>query len=159
MVRPEDWDRIADFQYPWYDTRYGFDEEPALERVLLSCGMIVDAGSGLGYDAARFARLCPDGQVVGMELTELVAAAHRKFGSIPNLHYIQLAVFGFGGLAGERPARNQSESHGPACNRVRGNTLHRFTPSCSQTPQSDEDSGKFWADGIVPYRPLTQQET
>ncbi len=89
MVRPEDWDRIADFQYPWYDTRYGFADELELERALRDCRVVLDAGSGLGYDAARFARLCPGGQVVGMELTELVLAAHRKFASMPNVHYVQ----------------------------------------------------------------------
>jgi SAM-dependent methyltransferase/uncharacterized protein YbaR (Trm112 family) len=89
MVRPEDLPRIEQFQYPWYDERYGFGHEQGLRDALADCRAVLDAGSGLGYDAARFARVCPDGQVVGLELTDLVTAAHREFGAQPNLHFAQ----------------------------------------------------------------------
>jgi SAM-dependent methyltransferase/uncharacterized protein YbaR (Trm112 family) len=89
MVRPEDLPRIEQFQYPWYDARYGFGDEEGLRAALAGAGTVLDAGSGLGYDAARFARVCPDGQVIGLELTDLVTAAEREFGSQPNLHFVQ----------------------------------------------------------------------
>jgi SAM-dependent methyltransferase/uncharacterized protein YbaR (Trm112 family) len=89
MVRPEDMPRIERFQYPWYDARYGFGDEDGLRDALTRARRVLDAGSGLGYDAARFARVCPEGQVVGLELTDLVVAAEREFGSQPNLHFVQ----------------------------------------------------------------------
>jgi SAM-dependent methyltransferase len=89
MVRPEDLPRIEKFQYPWYDARYGFGDEAGLREALAGARTVLDAGSGLGYDAARFARVCPEGQVVGLELTDLVTAAHHEFGAQPNLHFVQ----------------------------------------------------------------------
>jgi SAM-dependent methyltransferase len=89
MVRPEDLPKIQKFQYPWYDARYGFGDEDGLRHALAGARTVLDAGSGLGYDAARFARVCPEGQVVGLELTDLVSAAQREFGGQPNLHFVQ----------------------------------------------------------------------
>jgi SAM-dependent methyltransferase/uncharacterized protein YbaR (Trm112 family) len=89
MVRPEDLAKIEKFQYPWYDARYGFGDEAGLGAALAGCRTVLDAGSGLGYDAARFSRVCPGGQVVGLELTDLVVAAHGRFGGQPNLHFVR----------------------------------------------------------------------
>lgn len=88
----QDFDSVESFQFPWYDTRYGYGDEDGLRATLATCRTVLDAGSGLGYDAARFSRLCPQGQVVGIELTDLVAAAHRQFGSLPNVHYVQADI-------------------------------------------------------------------
>jgi len=89
MVRSEDLAPIERFQYPWYDARYGFGDEHGLRDGLADCRVILDAGSGLGYDAARFARVAPQAQVVGLELTDLVTAAQQEFGTQPNLHFVQ----------------------------------------------------------------------
>jgi hypothetical protein len=62
----EKWDRYADtgdletfyaFQRRWYLDLYGFADEAALAAHLAACSTIVDAGCGLGYKAAWFARL------------------------------------------------------------------------------------------------------
>jgi len=89
MVESDAMPQIEEFQYPWYDSRYGFGDEQGLRDALAGARAVLDAGSGLGYDAARFARVCGEGQVVGLELTDLVTAAEREFGSQPNLHFVQ----------------------------------------------------------------------
>jgi SAM-dependent methyltransferase/uncharacterized protein YbaR (Trm112 family) len=88
----QDFASVEEFQFPWYDARYGFGDEAGLRAELAAARAVLDAGSGLGYDAARFSRLCPQGQIVGIELTDLVAAAHRQFGSLPNVHYVQADI-------------------------------------------------------------------
>jgi len=92
MFREEDFASVEDFQFPWYDTRYGFGDEEGLRATLARCRTVLDAGSGLGYDAARFSRMCAQGQVVGIELTDLVTTAQRQFGALPNVHYVQADI-------------------------------------------------------------------
>jgi SAM-dependent methyltransferase len=75
-------------QYQWYVERYGFQDEDRLARFLAGREAILDAGTGLGGDAARFARLS-DAEVVGMDLSDGVAEAERHFGGPANLHYLQ----------------------------------------------------------------------
>ena len=49
---------------------------------------MLEAGTGLGGDAARFARLS-DATVVGLDLSESIVTAQREFGAAENLHYVQ----------------------------------------------------------------------
>jgi len=67
MVESEAMPQIEEFQYPWYDTRYGFGDEQGLRDALAGAGAVLDAGSGLGYDAARFARVRSEERRVGKE--------------------------------------------------------------------------------------------
>jgi SAM-dependent methyltransferase/uncharacterized protein YbaR (Trm112 family) len=78
-------------QYEWYVERYGFNGEAGLASSLERCEAVLDAGTGLGGDAARFARIS-EAQVVGIDLSEGIAVAHEEFGSIPNVHYVQADI-------------------------------------------------------------------
>jgi SAM-dependent methyltransferase/uncharacterized protein YbaR (Trm112 family) len=85
----EDWKPMFEFQHQWYERRYGFESEEAIGEFLSGQSAILDAGTGLGRDAARFARLSEGAEVVGMDLSEAVTFAHKEFGSLPNVHYVQ----------------------------------------------------------------------
>jgi SAM-dependent methyltransferase len=90
------WSRVDDeeirqrveAQYRWYVERFGFGDDEGLRAFLDGKETVLEAGTGLGGDAARFARLS-DATVVGLDLSESIVAAQRQFGATPNLHYIQ----------------------------------------------------------------------
>lgn len=75
-------------QYRWYEERFGFDGDEGLARFLDGRERIAEFGTGLGGDAARFARLS-DACVVGVDLSDSVEMAQREFGDLPNLTYVQ----------------------------------------------------------------------
>lgn len=89
MLAPQDWGSLAEFQYDWYLRRYGLADEDALAALLAPHAAVLDAGSGLGRDVHRFARLAPDAQVIGLEISSAVDHAHEAFGAAPNVHYVQ----------------------------------------------------------------------
>jgi SAM-dependent methyltransferase/uncharacterized protein YbaR (Trm112 family) len=90
------WSRVDDeeirqrvrAQYEWYVERFGFETEHGLRSFLSNKQMVLEAGTGLGGDAARFARLSR-ATVVALDLSESIVTAHRQFGAAENLHYIQ----------------------------------------------------------------------
>jgi SAM-dependent methyltransferase/uncharacterized protein YbaR (Trm112 family) len=88
QVSPEELEQRFAQQYAWYVERYGFGDEDGLARFLSGREAILEAGTGLGGDAARFARLS-DAQVVGLDLSEGVVHAQRHFGGPENLSYVQ----------------------------------------------------------------------
>jgi SAM-dependent methyltransferase/uncharacterized protein YbaR (Trm112 family) len=88
QVSPEELEQRFAQQYEWYVDRYGFGDESGLADFLAGRETILEAGTGLGGDAARFARLC-DAQVVGLDLSDGVVMAQRHFGGPENLHYVQ----------------------------------------------------------------------
>jgi SAM-dependent methyltransferase/uncharacterized protein YbaR (Trm112 family) len=75
-------------QHRWYVERFGFGDEDGLAAFLAGKRTILEAGTGLGGDAARFARLS-DATVVGLDLSESIVTAQREFGAAPNLSFIQ----------------------------------------------------------------------
>lgn len=78
-------------QHRWYVERYGFEDEQGLSRFLAGKEQILEAGTGLGGDAARFARLS-EAQVIGLDLSEGIVSAQRYFGGPDgpqNLTYLQ----------------------------------------------------------------------
>lgn len=97
-VFTEKWDKYADtseldtfyqFQQDWYLKLYGFGTEEALKQHLLSANVILDAGCGLGYKAAWFARLAPQAVVVGMDYSGAAQQASEMFAEQPNLFFIR----------------------------------------------------------------------
>ncbi len=97
-VFTEKWDKYADtsnlevfyqFQREWYLKLYGFDDEKALANHLVTANVILDAGCGLGYKAAWFARLAPHAVVVGMDYSGAAQQASEMFADLPNLFFIQ----------------------------------------------------------------------
>lgn len=82
-------ERLYEFQRQWYLKLYGFADEAALARHLQSCRVIFDAGCGLGYKAAWFARLAPQALVVGMDFSDAARQAAATYVGLPNLFFVQ----------------------------------------------------------------------
>lgn len=82
-------ERLYEFQRRWYLSLYGFDDEDALARHLRQSPVIFDAGCGLGYKAAWFARLAPESLVIGMDFSDAAQQAARLYADLPNLFFIQ----------------------------------------------------------------------
>ncbi len=87
-VSPEELRQRFAQQFAWYLERYGWRDEQQLADYLGERGPILDAGTGLGGDAARFARIT-DAEVVGLDLSNGIEMAHDEFGARANLHYVQ----------------------------------------------------------------------
>jgi SAM-dependent methyltransferase/uncharacterized protein YbaR (Trm112 family) len=83
-----DKNELAEFQYRWFDERFGFADEQAFRGFLADKRRILDAGTGPGLCAARCARLS-GAHVVGMDLSDSVTAARRQHGALANLDYVQ----------------------------------------------------------------------
>lgn len=77
------------FQRDWYLKLYGFADEDALKAHLATARVILDAGCGLGYKAAWFARLAPHALVVGMDFSEAARQAAEMFAELPNLVFVR----------------------------------------------------------------------
>lgn len=94
-------ERLYEFQRQWYLRLYGFADEAALARHLAGCRTIFDAGCGLGYKAAWFARLAPQALVIGMDYSEAARQAAAAYADLPNLFFVQgdIARTGFAGGA------------------------------------------------------------
>jgi SAM-dependent methyltransferase/uncharacterized protein YbaR (Trm112 family) len=75
-------------QHEWYVQRYGFRDEEGLANFLAGKRRVLEAGTGTGGDAARFARLC-DAQVVGIDLSAAIDVAQSEFGGPENLDFVQ----------------------------------------------------------------------
>jgi SAM-dependent methyltransferase len=80
---------LYEFQRQWYLKLYGFASEQALREHLAGCGVILDAGCGLGYKAAWFAELAPHALVIGMDYSDAAAQAARSYAHLPNLVFVQ----------------------------------------------------------------------
>lgn len=85
----EEKERLYEFQRQWYLKLYGFADEAALARHLVGCRTIFDAGCGLGYKAAWFARLAPQALVIGMDYSDAARQAAAAYGDLPNLFFVQ----------------------------------------------------------------------
>ncbi len=80
--------RLAEYQYRWFEQRFGFADEADLSGFLAGKRRILDAGTGPGLCAARCAHIS-DAQVVGMDLSDSVAAARDRYAELENLDYVQ----------------------------------------------------------------------
>ena len=80
---------FEDSQFKWYLELYGFKNEEELKVFLQSKRVIFDAGCGLGYKAAWFAKLAPNSIVIGMDFSEAAKMAAKRYKDIPNLYFVQ----------------------------------------------------------------------
>lgn len=97
-VFSEKWEKYAStdaleafyhFQRDWYLRLYSFTDEEALRDHLSGCRLILDAGCGLGYKAAWFARLAPHALVVGIDFSAAARQAATQFAELDNLIFIR----------------------------------------------------------------------
>jgi ubiquinone/menaquinone biosynthesis C-methylase UbiE len=82
-------ERLFQFQRDWYLKLYGFNTEEALASFLSSKNVIFDAGCGLGYKAAWFAKLAPHALVIGMDFSDVASQSAQCYREIENLFFIQ----------------------------------------------------------------------
>lgn len=82
-------DKLYQFQYEWYLSLYGFKSESDLADYLRTKKVILDAGCGLGYKAAWFAKLAPHTVVIGMDYSSAAELAAKNYQDIPNLYFIR----------------------------------------------------------------------
>jgi SAM-dependent methyltransferase len=82
-------ERLYQYQRDWYVHLYGFGTEAALAAFLATKDVIFDAGCGLGYKAAWFARLAPHALVIGMDFSDAARQAARAYAALENLFFIQ----------------------------------------------------------------------
>lgn len=82
-------ERAYEFQRNWYLKLYGFENEEALRSHLMRCEVVLDAGCGLGYKAAWFARLSPKTLVIGMDFSDAARQAAKHYGDLLNLFFVQ----------------------------------------------------------------------
>lgn len=80
--------RVATY---WFYDRFGFlpEGEVALARVLKGKRRILDAGCGLGNLLTTFARLVPQAEAWGVDLSPAVFEINRLYGEIPNVRLVQ----------------------------------------------------------------------
>ncbi len=84
----EEKSQLAEYQYRWFDQRFGFAEGTDLADFLAGKRGVLDAGTGPGLCAARCAQLS-DAQVVGMDLSDSVTSARSRYVELENLDYVQ----------------------------------------------------------------------
>jgi SAM-dependent methyltransferase len=82
-------EELEKFQKAWYLTLYGFTNENDLKSFLADKEYIIDAGCGLGYKAAWFAELSPTSTVIGIDFSQAVIIAAKKYARLKNLYFIQ----------------------------------------------------------------------
>ena len=90
-------ERLYEMQKRWYLQLYGFGTEEALAAFLRAREVIFDAGCGLGYKAAWFAKLAPESLVIGMDFSDAAGQAAAHYKDLPNLFFLQgdIAATGF----------------------------------------------------------------
>ena len=82
-------ERLFQYQRDWYLQLYGFDTEVVLASYLASKNVIFDAGCGLGYKAAWFAKLAPHALVIGMDFSDAASQAAQAYRELENLFFIR----------------------------------------------------------------------
>jgi SAM-dependent methyltransferase len=87
--KDDDVQSLVDFQLNWFLKLYGFEGEDEFKKFLKDKYTILDAGCGLGYKAAWFAKLAPHATVIGMDYSESVNIASKNYDGISNLYFVR----------------------------------------------------------------------
>ncbi len=85
----DDIDKSLTFQYEWFLKLYGFSSEKDLMLFLNDKKVIIDTGCGLGYKAAWFAKLAPNSIVLGVDISDSIYLAAKKYKSLSNLFFFK----------------------------------------------------------------------
>lgn len=133
-AQTSDLDKFYQFQLDWYLKLYGFSDEAALASHLAGARVILDAGCGLGYKAAWFARLAPHAVVVGIDYSGAARQAAEMFSDLDNLFFIQ-------GDIAKTPFRDGTVSY-VSCDQV---IMHTEDPEATfaELSRITEPTGQF----------------
>ncbi len=82
-------EKAFEMQKIWYLSLYGFTTEADLAAFLKTKPVIYDAGCGLGYKAAWFARLAPESIVIGMDYSDAARIAANIYADVQNLYFLK----------------------------------------------------------------------
>lgn len=85
----EEKEKFYKMQKEWYLKLYGFDKEESFANFLRDKRYIFDAGCGLGYKSAWFAKLSPLSTVLAMDLSDSIYIAANNYKHIKNLYFIK----------------------------------------------------------------------
>jgi ubiquinone/menaquinone biosynthesis C-methylase UbiE len=85
----EDREEWKQSQFRWYLQLYGFGTEAELARFVGGRKVILDAGCGLGYKAAWFARMNRQALVVAMDYSDAIFLARRRYRGEPNMIFVK----------------------------------------------------------------------
>ncbi len=77
------------FQLDWYLKLYGYSSEVELMQELQGCKVILDAGCGLGYKAAWFAKLAPESLIIAMDFSEAIFQAANHYQNFSNIIFVK----------------------------------------------------------------------
>jgi SAM-dependent methyltransferase len=80
---------IEDFQKKWVLELYGFKTIQGFKEFLKNKKIIIDAGCGLGYKSAWLAELAPHATVFGIDFSDAVLVAAKRYASFPNLYFLK----------------------------------------------------------------------
>ncbi|HTA62695.1 MAG TPA: class I SAM-dependent methyltransferase [Bacteroidia bacterium] len=80
---------IEDFQKKWVLELYGFKTVEGFKNFLKDKKVIIDAGCGLGYKSAWLAELAPHATVFGIDFSDAVLVAAKRYASFSNLYFLK----------------------------------------------------------------------
>lgn len=80
---------MEDFQKKWVLDLYGFKTEEGLKDFLSDKNVVVDAGCGLGYKSAWFAELSPNTLVIGVDFSDAIYVAAKRYKHLSNLFFLR----------------------------------------------------------------------
>lgn len=83
---------IEDFQKKWLLELYGFKTEEGFKKFLGNKNVIIDAGCGLGYKSAWMAESSLNSTVFGIDFSEAVYIAAKRYKHIPNLFFLRADI-------------------------------------------------------------------
>jgi ubiquinone/menaquinone biosynthesis C-methylase UbiE/uncharacterized protein YbaR (Trm112 family) len=78
-------------QKKWFLERFGWKSISKLNSFLETRSKILDAGTGVGNSAKLFSSN-PNAQVFGIDASESIEFAYKKYGKIKNIHFLQADI-------------------------------------------------------------------
>ena len=78
-------------QKKWFLERFGWKTISKLDNFLKTRSTILDAGTGVGNSSKLFSSN-PDAQVFGIDASESIEFAYKKYGKIENIHFLQADI-------------------------------------------------------------------
>jgi len=89
LDKESDTSHAEEFQKKWLLALYGFKTIEGLQLFLKDKKIIIDAGCGLGYKSAWLAELAPHATVFGIDFSEAVFVAAKRYKGVSNLYFLR----------------------------------------------------------------------